>query len=190
MDGQTGGGVSYPTREWLMGRVMVLLSHFYRADEDPEIIRAQAADWYSVLKGFPVYAIDQACRDYLTEERAKPVPGAIVARCRKLMPAPRTNMSDRSLPAPMRPEMTDEKREEAERIVQGLGFTKARWDAVKARPMARSEAELMAEVKADKPHWSEVLPPDAPEFEVLRRARLQNPLMRAAMEAAKSMEQG
>ena len=127
MDGATHGGASYPTREWLMGRIVTLLSHYYRPDDDPEILRAQAADWYVVLKGFPIYAINAACVDYLANEpRRKPAPGAIVELCRKVMPKPRLGADDQRLALP-EPERVRVSKEVANEILAQAGFAPKRF---------------------------------------------------------------
>jgi len=182
MDGTTHGAASYPTREWLMGRIVTLLSHYYRPDDDPDILRAQAADWYVVLKGFPVYAINGACVDYLSSEpRRKPAPGAIVELCRRLMPRPRLGQEDDDRLALPKPERTADEKARASELLNRIGFSPKRIDAVRSRPMARSDAELYDENKEHLPHWTEIVAPDSAEMGQLRAARAANPLMAMGM---------
>jgi hypothetical protein len=165
-----------------MGRIVTLLSHYYRPDDDPEIMRAQAGDWYVVLKGFPIYAINQACVDYLTDEpRRKPAPGAIVELCRKIMPKPRLGVQDDERMALPRPEKSQEERERASRFLAQAGFTPKRIEAIRSRPMARTHDELFAERADERLHWTETVAPDSPEMQQLRKARLANPLMAQGM---------
>jgi hypothetical protein len=165
-----------------MGRIVTLLSHYYRPDDDPEILRAQAADWYVVLKGFPIYAINAACVDYLANEpRRKPAPGAIVELCRKVMPRPRIGADDDERLSLPKPERAPETKARASEIMERAGFTPKRLDAVMRRPMARTEAELYDEKLNNRPHWTETVAPDSPEMEQLRHARAANPIMAAGM---------
>lgn len=67
---------------------------------------------------------------------------------------------------------TPASREETKSILEEFGFTSERSQAVKARPMARSEAELMEHQSSERvPHWSEGADPEGPEMQALRRAR-------------------
>jgi hypothetical protein len=106
-----------------MGRIVTLLSHYYRPDDDPEILRAQAADWYAVMKGFPIYAINAACIEYLANEpRRKPAPGAIVELCRKIMPKPRIGEKDDKRIALAGPERARITPEAANEILARAGY--------------------------------------------------------------------
>ena len=70
-------------------------------------------------------------------------------------------------------------------ILDQHGFTPKRFQAVQNRPMASSETDLYGEDDDSRPtHWSETAPPEDPRWDALRRARAENPLMRASMEAA------
>lgn len=76
-------------REWIGGRVVTLLSHYWRDDDDESLTGAIAADWADVLEGIPRAAIQKACLNYQrTEPRRKPTPGAIYALAREAMPRP------------------------------------------------------------------------------------------------------
>jgi hypothetical protein len=165
-----------------MGRIVTLLSHYYRPDDDPEILRAQAADWYAVLKGFPIYAINGACVDYLASEpRRKPAPGAIVELCRKLMPKPRLGGQDDERMAIPKPERSIDERARAEAFLERAGFTPKRMEAVRAYPMVRSEEELNEKISKPVPHWTETVAPDSQDMQQLRKARLANRLMAQGM---------
>jgi hypothetical protein len=63
-------------------------------------------------------------------------------------------------------------RKKAKSILEEFGFTSERFEAVKARPMARSEAELMEHQSGARvSHWSEGADPDGPEMQELKRVR-------------------
>ena len=77
-------------REWIGGRAITLLSHYWRDDDPIELTAAIGADWADVLEGIPANIIQMAAIQYQREEpRRKPSPGAIYALCRALMPKPR-----------------------------------------------------------------------------------------------------
>lgn len=76
-------------REWIGGRALTLLSHYWRDDDPVELTAAIGQDWADVLEGIPQDVIQRACIRYQREnERKKPTPGAIYQLCRKSMPAP------------------------------------------------------------------------------------------------------
>lgn len=70
--------LSPANREWIAARIMTLLSHYY-APEMPETLqRAVAQDWVHLLAGYPRWAIERACMDYLARDTNKrPSPGQI-----------------------------------------------------------------------------------------------------------------
>lgn len=77
-------------REWIGGRAVTLLSHYWRDDDPVELTAAIGADWADVLEGIPQEYIQRACIVYQRDEpRRKPTPGAIYNIARDLMPAPR-----------------------------------------------------------------------------------------------------
>ena len=89
-------------REWIGGRVITLLSHYWREDDPTELTAAIGADWADVLEGFPQHILQKACIRYQRENpRRKPTPGAIYDLAMKLMPKPqivRCNVEERKEP--------------------------------------------------------------------------------------------
>ena len=76
-------------RQWIAGRILTLLSHYWRDDDPSAMDEAIARDWADILEGMPQDAISKACMAYLrSEPRRKPSPGAIYALARDYMPRP------------------------------------------------------------------------------------------------------
>lgn len=76
-------------RTWIGGRVVTLLSHYWREDDPVDLTAAIGADWADVLEGMPHDAIQKACVRYQRDEpRRKPTPGAIYQLAREMMPRP------------------------------------------------------------------------------------------------------
>lgn len=85
-------------REWIGGRVVTLLSHYWRDDDPIELTAAIGRDWADVLEGLPQDAIQKACIRYQREEpRRKPTPGAIYEMARAAMPRPAIVRTDRPM---------------------------------------------------------------------------------------------
>lgn len=77
-------------REWIGGRALTLLSHYWRDDDPVELTAAIGADWADVLEGLPQDVIQKACIQYQRDEpRRKPTPGAVYQIARELMPRPK-----------------------------------------------------------------------------------------------------
>lgn len=77
-------------REWIGGRVLTLLSSYWRDDDPIELTAAIGADWADVLEGIPREYIQRACVSYLRDEpRRKPTPGEIYQRAKAFMPTPK-----------------------------------------------------------------------------------------------------
>lgn len=76
-------------REWIGGRALTLLSHYWRDDDPVELTAAIGRDWADVLEGIPQEYVQRACLEYMrTEPRKKPTPGEIYQRAVKAMPKP------------------------------------------------------------------------------------------------------
>lgn len=76
-------------REWIGGRALTLLSHYWRDDDPVELTAAIGADWADVLEGIPAEYIQRACIQYQREnDRRKPTPGSIYQIARNFMPRP------------------------------------------------------------------------------------------------------
>ena len=67
-------------REWLMGRIATLLSHFYVSPMSETEVRAVAEDWAAALGAFPQWAVAEACAEWLRSSNRKPT----IADIRKL----------------------------------------------------------------------------------------------------------
>lgn len=77
-------------REWIGGRAITLLSHYWRDDDPTELTAAIGQDWADVLEDIPQEYIQRACLRYQRENpRRKPTPGAIYELARAAMPDPR-----------------------------------------------------------------------------------------------------
>jgi hypothetical protein len=120
-----GLALSYPERrekrEWLLGRVATLLSHYWREDDPAHLAAATARDWADVLDGMPQDAISKACLAYLRDEpRRKPTPGAIYALAKTYVPRPAL------VPRPEDPPRQIERErvtpEKAKQIMDEIGF--------------------------------------------------------------------
>lgn len=76
-------------REWIGGRSITLLSHYWRHDDPVELTAAIGADWADVIEGLPQDFIQRACVKYMRDEpRRKPTPGAIYQIALEDMPKP------------------------------------------------------------------------------------------------------
>ena len=111
-------------REWIGGRAITLLNHYWRDDDPAEMDAAIGSDWADVLEGIPRGAIQKACIQYQRDEpRRKPTPGAIYALARGFMPRPQVVRSQ-PVPEPVK-ERCDP--ETAQRICEEAGFTPKRF---------------------------------------------------------------
>lgn len=111
-------------REWIGGRVLTLLSHYWREDDPVELTSAIGRDWADVLQGMPRDVLQQACLQYLREQpRRKPTPGEIYRMAQALMPKPQVVRE----PEPERGEPCS--KEAAAEILQRAGFAPKRMEA-------------------------------------------------------------
>ena len=58
-------------------RITTLLSHYWTADDPPEIRALQMADWLDDLCEFPAPAVAKACETWRRTERKRPTPADI-----------------------------------------------------------------------------------------------------------------
>lgn len=104
-------------REWIGGRALTLLSHYWRDDDPVELTAAIGRDWADVLEGLPRDVIQRACIQYQRDEpRRKPTPGAIYQVARALMPKPRP------VERAPEPERDPVSKEAAQEILKAAGF--------------------------------------------------------------------
>lgn len=80
-------------REWIVGRAVTLLSHYWREDDPVELTEAIGRDWADVLEGLPQQYIQRAVISFQQSARPgkyppKPTPAAIYAIAKDMMPMP------------------------------------------------------------------------------------------------------
>ena len=70
--------------DWVAQRIFTLLSHYFVADTGAQVHQAIARDWKHELRDYPNWAIDAACKWWLSRHNGKrgkkPMPGDISAR--------------------------------------------------------------------------------------------------------------
>lgn len=104
-------------REWIGGRILTLLSHYWREDDPVQLTAAIGKDWADVLEGLPQDFIDRACIAYMREEpRRKPTPGEVYQRAVAMIPRPKLVAPE---PGERRKKCT---RDEAQAILEDVGF--------------------------------------------------------------------
>lgn len=76
-------------RPWIAGRVVSLLGQYFVAEPESSVMVAIAADWDAELRGHPAWAIQRACRWWMSSEnpnrRKRPLPGDIAERAGREM---------------------------------------------------------------------------------------------------------
>ncbi len=104
-------------RDWIGGRCITLLSHYWRADDPVELTAALGQDWADVLEGMPRDAIQTAAIRWMRENpNRKPTPGHIYDLARESLPKPK------SVPKPPEPDRPKLSAERANQIMQEVGF--------------------------------------------------------------------
>ena len=108
------------TKEWIAGRVEVLLSHYFQPDNPVDVQDAAIADWIRALDGFSQQAISRACDSYIRDQpRRRPSPGDILARAR--------NAPKPSAAPDLRRKKSDLSRDELELLAMKVIPTARRW---------------------------------------------------------------
>lgn len=108
-------------REWIGGRALTLLSHYWRDDDPTELTAAIGQDWADVLEGLPQELIQRACIEYQRKfPRKKPTPGAIYEIAKSYMPKPEPVRIEQFSPVRDPDEICSA--EAAERIMREAGF--------------------------------------------------------------------
>lgn len=67
--------------QWLTGRITALLAHYYVPDMPVALHQAVLTDWVEALRAFPKWAVERACRDWLSGHDKRPTISAIVRQC-------------------------------------------------------------------------------------------------------------
>lgn len=63
--------------DWIAGRIVTLLAHFWTPDMGDKVRGAVAADWLEIMGGLPAHAIAEACRIWLRTEKWRPKPSEL-----------------------------------------------------------------------------------------------------------------
>ena len=112
-------------REWIGGRAVTLLNHYWRDDDPAEMTGAIGKDWADVLEGISRDAITKACIQYQRDEaRRKPTPGAIYQLALGFMPRPALV---RQPPAPEEPKEPPCDPDVAQALCEAAGYTPKRF---------------------------------------------------------------
>lgn len=106
-------------REWIGGRILTLLSHYWREDDPVELTAAIGRDWADVLEGLPQDAIQAACLKHLRTSQRKPTPAGIYQMALEAMPRPQI-VHRAPVQEPERPPRCSP--EAAEEIMRQAGF--------------------------------------------------------------------
>lgn len=56
----------------ILGRIHALMGHYWVGKEDERSSAAKFMDWYAILKPFPFWAIDEACKEWLATSQKRP----------------------------------------------------------------------------------------------------------------------
>lgn len=113
-------------REWIAGRAMTLLSHYWRDDDPVELTAAIGRDWADVLEGLPQEYIQRAAIRFQQQGgNRKPTPAAIHALARELMPPPTVVAN---APPPQEPQRDRVSAARAEEIMNEIGFRPKRFN--------------------------------------------------------------
>ncbi|MEI4262747.1 hypothetical protein [Roseovarius sp. D0-M9] len=162
----------------------------------PDWTEEEWADMYNefrlALRDMPSWAVENAFHDWMRAHPRRPSPAEIVILAERALRPIKDEIAHRKKEAARLEEQEAERRrakltpEEADAICARAGYTPKHFEAVKSARMVRDRADLerVAEERARTPHWTETVDPDSPEMEALRKARDENPLVKAARAAA------
>lgn len=74
----------------LLARILALLSHFRAEPNPPQVEQMIADDWAEDLGEFPIWAVEQACRQWRRTRKWRPQICEMVALCREAVSEPET----------------------------------------------------------------------------------------------------
>lgn len=146
--------------------------------------RAEMLDLYArALNSYPRWAVSQAFDRWEKSATRRPSPGDLNVLASQAMKEITDELSRRKRieaerEEPETPQRTDDERAEAARIMNRLGFTPKRMDAVRANPMARNMDEAQAVHEANDPHWTETHRATPEAMEQLRKARIKSGMIK------------
>lgn len=175
--------------EYTLNRTRTCLKLYY----DPEMNaadRAEMIDSYAkALRSFPKWAVAQAFDQWERDKSHRPSPASLVslagAAVKRMADELKRRKDSAQQDAPREP-LSEDQKLEASLIVERAGFTAKRANALRARPMASSFAEVDAVTnKPRRPHWTEIEAPDSPKMRGLRAARAENALIVDAIRSSK-----
>lgn len=179
----------------ILDRANTAINLGYVPDWSPEE-RARVLDEYrKALRNFPLWAIHAAFDTASRTMVRRASPGEMVILAQRAIKPITDELADRRRKHEQQQEDERARRaampspEEAQRILHSAGFTPKRIDAVRKNRTALSldEAELATE-RPKSQHWTETADPDGQAMQTLRKARDDNPMIRAAREAQRNRQ--
>jgi hypothetical protein len=78
----------------ILARIEILMGHYWVGKENDLSAAAKFMDWYEILKSYPFWAIDVACKEWLATETRRPVISQILKLTIDAMAQPQ-RMKDR-----------------------------------------------------------------------------------------------
>lgn len=174
---------------YVLDRTRICLKAFYEPDMSHEDRAAVMDEFARALRGYPRWAVSRGFDGWMKAGTRRPSPGDIVILAGRAIQEITDELKRRDRIAEQQAEDDAPPRCSADmsaRLMAQAGFTPKRLDAVRRAPMALtfSEADAIADTPS-KPHWTETVAKDSPDMERLRKARAENPMIRAAMDAAR-----
>ena len=165
----------------IANRTRILLKLYYDPDMG-EHDRAEMIESYvRALRCYPKWAVSKAFNEWESTGTHRPAPAALVnlasAAVRRLTQEVKRRDQLKLAAEPIAEKTVDQLAAGQRDLIKN-GFTPKRFDAVKRKRMAGSEAELYAGgINERTPHWTETVAADSPQMALLRRARAENPMI-------------
>lgn len=169
---------------FLVRRVGAIMKIGFQVDMTAEDHAEIVNEYRRALRHHPKWVLAKAIDIAVRSSSGRPTPGNINSAAHSVTKPIQDELARRgreaaSVNAPYSFKVkTDADREAGERALLAAGFTAKRFDMVKRKRMATSEAELYShEINDRVPHWTESVSANDPKMDALRKAREENALM-------------
>lgn len=157
-------------KEWLAGRILTLLKHYYIDRKEPaSLTRAIARDWIKALERYSPQAIDHACAEWLSRSEKKPKISNIAGLAAAWEQRIRHDIHRARLIISPPPEQDPQSQDEEKRLAVCADLSR---QFLKDKAEREAESPAIAEPIKHSPRKA------SPEDRAgLRKAQLENPLM-------------
>ncbi len=86
--------------QWIAGRMVTLLSHYFQPGQDAKASAAAGGDWIKILSKYPQCVVEEAADEWMRTKTHRPTPAHMVGICDRHLQRITSALPKQSAPPP------------------------------------------------------------------------------------------